>query len=263
MKYLAIASIYWKAQMAWRFDVILSAVLTVSRVLLAYILWGAIYAGRDLVAGLTLRQMLTYYVVCAFLRELDRSSGTCREFADRIRHGSFSAYMVRPVRAQGHFFAQTAGVEAFYGMFQLIAMVLWVFAFRIDFALGATAGEILAACAMAALGLLFMASLNFLISVFAFRFNDVSTFNMLKDNVMNLATGALVPLALMPAGVVAVMRHLPFYYVAYLPSMLVLGREAELMARGTITLAAWTLGLYLLGGFLYERDRVKYDGVGI
>jgi ABC-2 type transport system permease protein len=263
MKYLSVASIYWKAQMAWRFDVVLSAALTVSRVLLASILWGAIYAGRDLVAGLTLRQMLTYYVVCAFLRELDQSSGTCGEFAARIRHGSFSAYMVRPVRAQGHFFAQTAGVEAFYGMFQLAAMVLWVFALGIDFSPAATAAEIFAACAMAALGLAFMAALNFLICVFAFRFSDVSTFSMIKDSVMNLATGALLPLSLMPAGVVAVMRHLPFYYVAYLPSMLVLGRETERMARGMTTLAAWTLGLILLGGFLYERERVRYDGVGI
>lgn len=263
MKYAAILSTYWKAQITWRFDVMMSVILTVSRILLAYILWGAIFEGNETVAGMTFQQILTYYIVVSFLRELDMSSGTCEEFAHRIRSGLFSAYLVRPVSAQGHFFAQSAGVSLFYGMFQLMAAILWVLVFRVEFAFGASPLALLGAFSMALLGLMCMASMNFLISVLAFPFGDVQTFNMIKDHLMNLMTGALVPLALMPAGVVSAMRHLPFYYVAYLPSMVVLGKGTGEIARGLATLALWTAVFAVLGRVLYAKYRKKYDGVGI
>ena len=263
MKYVSILTTYLKAQITWRFDVMMSVLLTVSRILLAYILWGAIFDGRAEVAGLSFSQMLTYYIVVSFLRELDMSSGTCEEFAHRIRNGLFSAYLVRPASAQGHFFAQTAGVSAFYGIFQLMAAVLWVFVFRVKFSIACTPLQLAGALAMAVLGLLFMASLNFTVSVFAFPLNDVQTFSMIKDNLMNFVTGALVPLALMPAGVVAAMRLLPFYYVAYLPSMVVIGKGTGEIAQGLYILAAWTAFLMVLGRALYEGYRKRYDGVGI
>jgi ABC-2 type transport system permease protein len=263
MKYITILTTYWKAQIVWRFDVMMSVLLTVSRILLAYILWGAIYDGRAEVAGLTFMQMLTYYIVVSFLRELDMSSSTCEEFAHRIRNGLFSAYLVRPASAQGHFFAQTAGVSAFYGMFQLLAAVLWVFVFRVKFALACAPFELIGALSLAGLGLLFMASMNYAISVLAFPFNDVQTFNMIKDNLMNFVTGTLVPLALLPAGVVSAMRALPFYYVAYLPSMIVIGRGTGEIGRGLATLALWTVFFLILGRATHEVYRKKYDGVGI
>ncbi len=263
MKYWAIGMTYWKAQVVWRFDVMMSVALTVSRILLAYILWGAIYDGRAEVAGLTFMQMLTYYIVVSFLRELDMSSGSCGEFAHRIRNGLFSAYLVRPASAQGHFFAQTAGVAAFYGMFQLLAAILWVFVFRVKFAIACTPMELMGAIAMAGLGLFFMASMNYAISVLAFPLNDVETFNMIKDNLMNFATGVLVPLALLPAGVVSAMRMLPFYYVAYLPSMIVIGQGTAEIERGLVTLGAWTALFLVLGRAMHGTYRKKYDGVGI
>ena len=80
------------------------------------------------------------------------------------------------------------------------------------------------ALALIALGLVFMMQLHFLLGILAFRFVDVWMFMMVKDNLLLLATGAMVPLFLMPDWLQAALRFLPFYSVTYLPSMVLMGR---------------------------------------
>ena len=77
-------------------------------------LWGAIFAGRAAVGGFSLNQMMTYYILTAFVAQLDMSSGSGYEIAARIRGGSFSSVMALPVKPFAFFAAQTAGAAAFY-----------------------------------------------------------------------------------------------------------------------------------------------------
>lgn len=59
------------------------------------------------------------------------------------------------------------------------------------------------------------------------------------------------------------MRFFPFYYVTYLPSMLLTGRCGEEAVRGVILLAAWCIFMELINRWTYQKYRLKYDGVGI
>ena len=59
------------------------------------------------------------------------------------------------------------------------------------------------------------------------------------------------------------MQALPFYYTAYLPSMLLMGKNGEEAVRGVFIMLGWNLGIRLLEKIVYEKYRVKYDGAGI
>ena len=50
-KYREIMRVYIKAQLAWRADVVFNMLFTVAKILFAWLLWGLIFKGRDMVAG--------------------------------------------------------------------------------------------------------------------------------------------------------------------------------------------------------------------
>lgn len=119
-KYLEVAKILFKAQIVYRFDVAMSVLFTVSKILFAYILWGAVFGQNKTVAGFTFPMMLSYYIISSFLSQIEMSDGVSSEIGDRIRGGSFSKYMVIPIHTQGYFIAQTFGAMAFYLIFNLL-----------------------------------------------------------------------------------------------------------------------------------------------
>ena len=95
------------------------------------------------------------------------------------------------------------------------------------------------------------------------KYQGIGTFLMIKNNLAALVTGSIVPLVLLPGGVVEVMRLLPFYYVTYLPSMLLVGRCREEAFPGLVILSLWCLVLQALIHLTWEKYSRMYDGVGI
>ena len=86
---------------------------------------------------------------------------------------------------------------------------------------------------------------------------------MIKDNLSAVATGAVIPLALLPEWMIAGMRFLPFYYVTYLPSMLFIGKCEDEAVTGLLVLSIWCIFFIVLNQVTYEHYRMKYDGAGI
>lgn len=160
-KYWEISKVHMKEQLTWRADVVFNMLFTIVKILFAYLLWGIIFQGKSMIGQFTFHGMLSYYIVSSFLSQLEMSSGISWEIHDRIRQGSFSKYMVIPVNVQAYFVFMEIGVVGFYFLFDLIAAVVWKFAFRIRFQFTNDPLIMVIAVVMAVLGLLFMVQLSF------------------------------------------------------------------------------------------------------
>ncbi len=262
-KYLEVGRITYKAQLAWRFDIIFNMAFTVIKILFAYIIWGTIFGDRETVAGFHFHSMLSYYIISSFLSQIEMSDGVSREISARIREGSFSKYMVVPVHIEKYFLAQTLGAASFYSLFNLTAALVWVFIFRIRFTLTKDIGVILISICLILLGLVFMVQFNYFLGILTLKFQDISIFLMIKNNLVAFITGTMLPLSLLPDIITAVMRFFPFYYVTYLPSMLLIGQNKGEGFTGILILAGWTAAFKILNHYTYSRLRIRYDGVGI
>ena len=262
-KYIEIAKTYMKAQLVWRTDVVLNMVFTVTKILFAYLLWGAIFGNKTEVAGFTFYSMLSYYIISAFLSQLDMSSLISNEISTRIRNGTFSKYMIIPVSIEKYFIAMEAGVVAFYFVFDFIAAVVWIFIFQINFIFTTNVVTIACAFLMIVLGLLFMAQLNYFLGLLTLKYQEIGTFLMIKNNIVAFVTGSIVPLVLLPDVFVTVMKLFPFYYVTYLPSMLLIGRYQNERFVGLIVIFLWCVIFQVFIQVTWGKYRRKYDGVGI
>ncbi len=262
-KYWEISKTYMKAQLVWRADVIFNMIFTISKILFAYLLWGIIFRQKSTVGLFTFHGMLSYYIVSSFLSQLEMSDGISGEIHARIRNGTFSKYMVIPVGIEKYFMAMELGVVLFYLTFDLLAAAVWVVIFRIRFVFTTDWKILLCAVAMAVLGMVFMVQLNYFLGLLTLKYQGIDTFLMIKNNLAALVTGTIVPLALFPEIIVKAMRLLPFYYVTYLPSMLLTGMLREEAFQGLLILFCWCVAMQILIYVVWEKSRRKYDGVGI
>ncbi|GHV15879.1 ABC transporter permease [Spirochaetia bacterium] len=270
-KYLEFARIQFRVQIVYRFDVIMTALAAVSRILFAWILWGAVFAGRERVGGFTFPSMLSYYVVSSFITSMEMSEGISGEVSSRIRNGTFSRFMVIPANVQGYFLFTELGAGAYYGIFSLIAVTVSTLIFKVELTLTADPAQWFCATVMILLGLIFMTGYHYFIGLLTFKFQDVGFFLHVQGNLIAFFTGTLIPLSLFPDAVVGILRFLPFYYVTYMPAMLLTGNSGAappgaMSADGVqalIILGLWTAGMLLISQITYQRLRVRYDGVGI
>lgn len=262
-KYGAIAQVSFKAQFVYRFDVAMTAVGTAFRIVFALILWGAIYQNQGAVAGLSYRAMLGYYVLASLLKSLDLSANVVVEVSDSVRGGTFSKFMTIPDNPLLHFTAQTLGAAGYCALFAALSAAVCAVAFRIDLALSRDPAAIACGLLMAPLGLCFMICYQFLIGILAFRFGDTGFFRHVQGIVLDFATGAIVPLVLLPEAVRGALIWLPFPHVLYTPAMLLSGQlGAAESCWGLAILLCWTAAVAALALWLYGLLRVRYDGVG-
>jgi ABC-2 type transport system permease protein len=260
---MEVAKIFFKTQIVYRFDVSLTALSVIWRVMFAYIMWGAIFDGRETVGGFTFQAMLSYYVISSFLAAID-TAGVSGEVSARIRGGTFAKYMVIPTHPLKHFLAQTFGAAGYYAIFSIIAAIACALLFRVDMMFSENPAQIALAGVMIIAGTTFMVSYHFFIGILAFKFQDVGFFLHLQGSVIEFATGAAVPLALLPVNARAVLRFLPFTYVTYMPAMLITGQaEASEGVFGLSALCCWAAVMAVICCFTYNRLRVRFDGVGI
>lgn len=262
-KYIETAKVMFKCQLAYRFDIIMNIVLTVSKMLLAYVLWSAVFESLGTVAGFTLNSMMSYYIISSFLTQLDQATNTGWNIAEDIRNGSFSKYIIKPMSIFGYFTAHTAGVSSFLLIFNLLAAVLWALIFRVEFVMTDDVLLILQAVVLILLGLLFMVQLSYFIGILAFKVLDVTVFMLVKDNTAEFVKGSLIPLTLLPPGIIGIMKFFPFYYITYLPTMLLLGRNGNEALTGIVVLICWIILFRFINSFTYKRLRHRYEGVGI
>lgn len=262
-KYWEISKTYMKTQLAWRADVIFNMIFTITKILFAYLLWGLVFREKEMVGQFTFHGMLSYYIISSFLSQLEMSGGISDEVNVRIHNGTFPKYMVIPIGIEKYFIAMELGIVLFYISFNFIAAIVWIFVFRIQFVFSSNLFMIACAVVMLILGLLFMVELNYFLGLLTLKYQGIGTFLMIKNNLMALITGSIVPLALFPDIIVSFMKILPFYYVTYLPTMLLTGMYEEEAVAGIIIMVCWCLVMQLLINIVWKKYIRKYDGVGI
>lgn len=181
----------------------------------------------------------------------------------KIRNGTFSKFMVIPINIERYFFAMEMGKVLFYISFDLAAAIIWVFIFKIQFVITSNIILIICALVMIVLGLVFMVQLNYFLGILTFKFQEISTFLMIKDNLVIFITGSVIPLTLLPEKMIMVMKFFPFYYIAYLPSMILIGRCEQEAILGVFLILGWCVFMKFVNQLIYEKYRVEFDGVGV
>jgi len=201
-----------------------------------YFFWKAIYGDQDVIGGFTLAQMTTYVAVSWMARAF-YFNNLDREIANEIRDGSVAIQFIRP-----YVYLIVKMMQGFgEGIFRLLlfmvpGLVIVCLIFPVQ--LPTEPKVWLLYAAMLFLSFLINSQINILTGLSAFFIENIEGMMRMKRVFVDLFSGVVIPIALFPGWLSAIVQWLPFQAIAYLPSSVFTGRSTGDVAMQALGLQA-------------------------
>lgn len=261
-KYIEVFKMNIKDQMAYRFDTINGALMSFIWVFMAFLLWRVIYENKEVVGGYTFSMMLTYYIIISLIQRLSKTEFMVWEMSDDIRNGRFTKYITRPIHPIKYYISACYARTVFVLGINALAFVVWAVGFKKYFILQTDPYILLSMLAFIVMGMFIMIQTHYFIATLAFKTMEVGGLYHMFLNIVDFFAGALIPLSLLPGGLVEIMRFFPFYYTLYFPASIYLGERVSEIPSALIICSIWTVVMYIINQFTYQRLYKSYEGVG-
>jgi ABC-2 type transport system permease protein len=242
--YLQLARLRLLSSLVYRFEVVTGTATNLVLMTAAVFLWVTAYRGGPSVspAGVSLPQMVTYAIASVLLGSLFVS--TVQDVIPmKVRRGDLAVDLVRPVNPLGCWLAEDAGLLAGRTLTQLLPQaMLAALIFRpLAPASAAAAWLCLASCL---LGFLITWMLGAISGLVAFWTVSIGNLGHLKDAVVRVLSGSIVPLWLFPRPLQTASSYLPFQYTFQTPLAIYIGKlSAREALPALLVQAVWVAAL--------------------
>lgn len=266
-KYLSVFGIGIQNNLAYRVNFLARALFGLIPVLAMLYLWRAIFEGKGggtaVVAGYSLAQMISYYLIAQLVDALTAVNEDDWQIASDIKDGVISQFLLKPVDYLWYrlslFLAGRITYIAVAGI-PLALFFLWMREYLVP-------PQSVSMFGLFLISLVLTAMLQFLISyamaMLAFWVLEVSTFIFIIYAFEYLASGHLFPLDILPAGLQRLLEFTPFPYQLFFPISIYMGRVSEPEAwRGLLIQAGWVVLAYGAARFMWSRGIKRYEAVG-
>jgi viologen exporter family transport system permease protein len=227
-------------------------------------LWQEIYRGREHdVAGYTLAQMISYYLVVTIVDSLSAVNEDDWQIAADIKDGNISQFLLKPIDYLTYRLCLYGAGRLVFTACAILPVGLFILFHRQYFVLPPD----LATFACFTVSLVLTGLLQFFISytmaLLAFWVLEVSTFIFILFAIEYIAGGHLFPLDILPPPLFQALQFTPFPYQLFFPVNVYLGRiTGNALLVGLAIQAGWVVATYLLARLVWSRGIRKYSAVG-
>ena len=222
------------------------------RVAVLLSLWRTILAGKGAVSGMTLETILTYTLIA----EVFRDQFTCRtEIESALWQGTIGNYFLRPAGVFAQFAAQMFGEWLFGFCLFSLPLLLAAPLLGVD---PLPAGPLAAGLFLLSLGLAIAVGLAldlFFGALVVYLEHNVYNAYQLRQALVTLLSGSLIPLALLPWDLGELFAYLPFAATASVPLQIYVGvgDAPRLLALQIF----WTLIIWGLASWFWRFNRER------
>ncbi len=226
--------------------------------------WKTIYGqGQSTVAGYTLSQMISYYLVVTLVDMLTAVAEDDWQIAADIKDGRISQFLLKPIDYQTYRLTLFAAGRVMYTSMALLPVIAFIFFQRDYFVFPSDLFTWVAFAVSVMMTALLQFFISYSMALLAFWLQEVSTFIFIVYAFEYMAGGHLFPLDILPPALAKVLMLSPFPYQLYFPVNVFLGRitGAEL-ATGLGMQALWVLIAYGTARWVWNRGVRHYEAVG-
>ena len=261
LKYRRYLSLGYQSRMAHRFSVFCSIAVFMFPLVAKVLFWRAVYAGgRGDIAGFDMTDMVTYLLIFQFVFEFTFVyPGRWRVRPDIIR-GGLTDHLLRPAS-----YLLTVLFDSTGRMFPRWTSTLGIFAFLLvifhaDLGLPASLWIYPAGVLTIVLCYLLLFVYSFLLGLLAFWTESDVPF---MGQAYLFFSGWIVPLDFLPVWIRNVADVLPFKYMLYFPTTLLMGKVTpEAFVRGAAIQLFWILLIVVVIRLVWKRGIRRYAAYG-
>jgi ABC-2 type transport system permease protein len=228
-------------QIEFLFEILGSALVPAA---IQYILWYALFSlgGQSQVAGMTYMDMI-HYTCASLLFSQIRGGDHDFELQELIRSGQLSNYLLRPVGVVEFIYIRGVAPRLF------IASLCFILGLGFSAFFGFSVLNLLLAFGMALMGNIIHYQIGAALSSTAFFWEEAYSILMVKNMIVNLLSGELIPLNLFPPSLQWIWKSTPFYFYVFGPIQIALGHWSSTEILTQFALAT----LWMVGGWLLIR----------
>jgi ABC-2 type transport system permease protein len=261
-RYLAILRITWVDSLAYRTEAIIWMLVDASPLVVMVYLWRSIYAGQGTVAGFDLSQMITYYVAVTLLG-IVIGAHSDMEVVEQIRDGLIAPYLLRPLPHITFILLEDIGWKIMKTLLFLPVFALALVWLR-DYLIVPTDPLVwLSLLVTLPLAYTLFFLIAYLVGLTAFWLQEAMSLTHVKDLLVMLLGGAMVPIALFPDWLQGVAAALPFQYIYAYPVGIYLGQiQGEAVARGLAAQVVWIAAAYGAYRLMWRAGTRRFVLVG-
>ncbi len=222
------------------------------------ILWYAIFqvGGVTQISGMNYSDMI-HYTLFSLLFSQIRGGDHDFELAEMIRSGQLSNYLLRPVGVVEFIYIRGVAPRLFIAILCLtLGMGLGVF-------FGFSPIRMLGSMFLALLGNIIHYQIGSALSATSFLWEESYSILMVKNMIVNLLSGELIPLNLFPPSMQWIWKSTPFYLYVYGPTQYALGRwsHQEFLTQLGFSML-WILGAWLAIRVSWGLGLKRYSSLG-
>lgn len=268
-----ILSISLRERLMYRGDFAFATLVRFLPLVTQIFLWGAIFGVSEVagnggtINGYLYPDMVAYYLLANLARAFSSMPGLSNSVARDIRDGSIKRYLTQPVDLLGYlFWGRLAHKLAYYVMaIGPFALVFWLC--RSYFVQSPSWLVIGGYCVSLILAFLLGFLIETLIGLVGFWFLEIGSLVFVFMMLNYFLSGHMLPLdfltAHLPAPVSAVILYLPFQYLAYFPTAVMLNRYTpDELATHLLIEVAWVVALLVLTRWMLARGIRRYSAFG-
>lgn len=260
-KYLQVFSLTWQNGFTYRISLLLWRMRQLLATLLSLTLWNVLFSHQTAVFSYSRDQMLTYLIVVSIIQGFVLAT-LMHSLAADIYQGQISSLLTKPINIIAYLASQDLADKLKNLFFVVFEAGLLVLFFRPN--LGITSGWSImwfVGLTLAATYLFFQIMLIF--GCLGFYSPETWAPRFLLFVMIDLTTGRLFPLDILPAQLQTLLYLTPFPYISYLPAQVLLNRiRTEQVVPLALGLTWWIVALTTAGRALWYQGRKHYSATG-
>lgn len=248
----------------YRAEGVIWMLVEVSEPLVAIIFWLAAFQTHDSIGGYSLSSMVLYYLGVMLINNLVATHPQY-ELSEKIRDGSFSNYLLKPVNIASLYMAGSGSWRVVRIILFLPPLLLLTPFLSLDIgSLNFNPERLLLISASLIMAFLLHFFIKMVMGLATIWFMEAGWLFLSFNIIKSFFGGDLIPLDLFPASVLTVANWLPFKYLTYFPLMLGLNRltEAREIGFGLLVQLSWCIVFYLLYLLVLKRGSKNYSAYG-
>ena len=242
-------------QLVFRSNFIIGVLHVVIRVVLLMALWSALYSDHDVVGGIDLATIMLY-TVASIIFGIFISSGVEDSITAKIRDGSISIMLTRPLS-----YPVAVCVEQLaFTVQNIILRVLPYIAVAWVLGIGAGGSMYFSLALVVSILLAYLLMLFFQMSfgMTAFWTMEISGLMQVRNAMMLVFSGSMIPLWFFPDWLFGIARFLPFQAIYHTPLSILIGRiEGADIWEALLIQLIWLIFFFVISIVFWGKSRYR------
>lgn len=231
--------------LTYRFEFFASIGTNLITMFASVFLWKTVYRGFDTVSGVTEAHMVTYAIVSILLGSIF-SYNIENTINGRIREGQIATDFMRPLNLLLSWFSEDIGESVTFIIIRYIPLLIIASViFQPSLPENLSSALLFIPSCMLSFGILWL--LSALAGMMAFWYVELGNIGLVKESVMRILSGSIVPLWFFPKSIQKISAYLPFQYTYQTPLGIYIGKITMVQAMNSMLIQAfWVIILLFI-----------------